>query len=183
MNSRIPAVCELMDIVVTPQSPIEPSTGNAGLEHNDTDNDTVEKSTFLRDHPDTIEIRASIILRECEIYINGFPGRDSMSGNDTFRRIRGFFISGKVLPTEENLDAIHGMISYRNNLARLATHLLNATNIPQPKGLDIFDFDKDAFEKRMSAATESRYIVAWQDLNTGLLPRPVEDEQEPQDLP
>jgi hypothetical protein len=53
------------------------------------------------------------------------------------------------------------MISYRKNLERLATHLLDATNNPQPKGLDILDFDKVAFEKRMSAVTEFKYIVAW----------------------
>ncbi|KAI4910414.1 hypothetical protein J4E90_007849 [Alternaria incomplexa] len=75
------------------------------------------------------------------------------------------------------------MISYRNNLARLAMHLLDATNIPQPKGLDIFDFDKDNFEKRMSATAQVGCMAAWQALHTGLLPRPVEDEQQPQGRP
>ena len=183
MNSRLPAMSEPLDPVVTPQSPVESSTGNAGLEHDAKDTDTAQKSTSLRDHQGTIELRASSIVRECELYMNGFPGRDSISGNHTFHpAIRGF-ISGTVEPTEENLDAIHDMISYRNNLARLAMHLLDATNIPQPKGLDIFDFDKDNFEKRMSATAQVRCIAAWQALHTGLLPRPVEDEQQPQGLP
>jgi len=183
MNSHLPTMSEPMDPVVTSQSPVTSSTGNAGLEHDATETDTVQKSPSFRGHTGTIESRACDIMRECELYINGFPGRDSMSGNHIFHRaIRGF-ISGTVEPTEENLDAIHDMISYRNNLARLAMHLLDATNIPQPKGLDIFDFDKDNFEKRMSATAQVGCMAAWQALHTGLLPRPVEDEQQPQGRP
>ncbi|KAI4701783.1 hypothetical protein J4E89_010628 [Alternaria sp. Ai002NY15] len=168
---------------MTSRSPVTSSTGNVGLEHDAEDTDTAQKSTSPRDHLGTIAFKTSSILRECELYINGFPGRDSISGNHIFHQcIRGF-ISGSVKPTEENLDAIHDMISYRNNLARLAMHLLNATNIPQPKGLDIFDFDKDNFEKRMSATAQVRCIAAWQNLHRNLLPRPVEDKHQPQGLP
>jgi len=183
MSSRLPAMSEPMDPVVTSQSPVTSSAGNAGLEHDAKDTDTVHESTSLQDRPGTIQSRASSILRECKLYINGFPGRDSMSGNHIFHQgIRGF-ISGTVEPTEENLDAIHDMISYRNNLARLAMHLLDATNIPQPKGLDIFDFDKDNFEKRISATAQVGCMAAWQNLHRDLLPRPIEHEQQPQGRP
>jgi len=147
--------------------------------YDDEETDTQEKSTPLH-HARAIKMRTSIILRECKIYINGFPGKDSKGPNNAFHmRIIGFIL-GEVLPTEENIDRIYHMVMYRNNLARLAMHLLDIANIHRPKGKDIFDLDPDFFEHRMMPVTRSRWVTAWQHFITGLLPLPVHDREESQ---
>lgn len=179
MDSQIPDenVAAGTDVIL--QASANSATTYASRLHEDEETDT--RDTFTSPHhPETIKIRASIVLRECEIYINGFPGLDSKGPNNAFyMRIIGF-ITGEALPTEENIDRIYYMVMYRNDLARLAMHLLDIANIHRPKGKDIFDFDPDFFEHRMMPVTRSRWLTAWQHFITGLLPLPVRDREESQ---
>ena len=122
--------------------------------YDDEETDTQEKSTSLR-HLSTIKLRTSMLLRECEIYMNGFPGWDTTCHDHALHNHKDIwgFLYDKAVPTEEIFDQIYDMVMYRNNLSRLAMHLLNIANISRPDGKDIFDFDRDAFEKRMPRVT------------------------------
>jgi len=136
--------------------------------------DAQEQSTSFH-HPSTIKLRTSMLLRECEIYMNGFPGWDPWCHDHAIHRHKAIrrFVYDKVVPTEETLDRIYDMVLYRNNLSRLAMHLLDVAIISRPDGKSIFDFDRDAFEKRMPRVTWSSYIIAFQYVRYGLLPLPV----------
>jgi hypothetical protein len=164
------------DTVITFQAFANSCDGNASWQYDSEETDTPERFVSLH-HPNTIKLRANILLRECRLYINSFPGGDNLVKNVIFNQYIRAFISGRLPPTEENLDGIYRMVMYRNNSARLATNLLDAANIPQPNGVDIFDFDREAFQRSMSPATESRLHAALYSLALGLLPGPIKDER------
>jgi hypothetical protein len=123
----------------------------------------------------TTHLKAIVVMRECELYLGSNPGRSNLSNNTDFHGVVAKYMNGKLCTSLETQEIVYKRVMFRNNLAKLASDLLDVAQIPHPNGATCAQFDQASFEKRLSGITSIKYRNAWYEIRSGILPRPTED--------
>ena len=101
-----------------------------------------------------LTMKINALKSECEFYIDSFPGRESLASNTAFSGRITEFLKRKYDVHDHALEILEGinkMVSYRNNLTRVATELLILAEIPKSNGLNCAQFDMDIYQQWLSS--------------------------------